>query len=56
MNSLQHPGLLAQIGTGIEEAPLLSLTPLKAAYVVWAGVWVALVLALAAIVFQRRDL
>jgi ABC-type transport system involved in multi-copper enzyme maturation permease subunit len=56
MNSFQHPALAAQIGSGIEESPLVSMTPLTAAYLGWAGVWVAVVLGLAALSFQRRDM
>lgn len=56
MNSFQDPALLLQVGSGIEESPFLSMSPLTAVYLAWAGVWVALVLGLAAVAFQRRDL
>ena len=56
MNSFQDPALLAQIGSGIEESPFLSMSPLTGTYLVWAAVWTVLVLALAALSFQRRDL
>jgi ABC-type transport system involved in multi-copper enzyme maturation permease subunit len=56
MNSFQDPGLLLQIGTGIEESPFLSMAPLTAAYLGWTALWVALVLGLAGVAFQRRDL
>ena len=56
MNSFQHPALAAQISSGIGESPLLSMTPLTATYVGWAALWVAVVLGLAAMSFQRRDL
>ncbi|MDI6103728.1 ABC transporter permease [Actinoplanes sp. NEAU-A12] len=56
MNSFQDPALLAQIGSGIEESPFLSMNPLTGAYLLWAAVWTALVLGLAALSFQRRDL
>lgn len=56
MNAFQHPGLAAQFGSGIEESPFASPTSLTAAYLGWAGVWVVLVLGLAAVAFQRRDL
>ena len=36
--------------------PFLSEAPLTAAYLAWAALWVALVLGLAALAFQRRDL
>jgi ABC-type transport system involved in multi-copper enzyme maturation permease subunit len=56
MNSFQDPALLAQVGSGIEESPFLSMQPLTWAYLVWAAVWTGLVLGLAALSFQRRDL
>jgi ABC-type transport system involved in multi-copper enzyme maturation permease subunit len=56
MNSFQDPALLAQVGTGIEESPFLSMAPLTGAYLGWAVIWIAAVLSLAALAFQRRDL
>jgi ABC-2 type transport system permease protein len=56
MHAFQHPGLAAQFGSGIEESPFASPTPLTAVYLGWAAVWVALVLGLAATAFQRRDM
>jgi ABC-type transport system involved in multi-copper enzyme maturation permease subunit len=56
MNSFQHPALLAQIGSGVEESPFLSMQPLTWVYLLWAAVWTGLVLGLAALSFQRRDL
>ena len=56
MNSFQDPTLLLQAGSGIEESPFLSMSPLTATYLAWAALWVALVLGLAALAFQRRDL
>lgn len=56
MNSFQHPALAAQIGSGVEESPMLSFTPITGAYVVWAGLWVVLVLGLSTVAFGRRDL
>ena len=56
MNSFQDPALLMQVGTGVEESPFLSMAPLTAAYLGWAALWIAVVLALAALAFQRRDL
>ena len=44
------------IGSGIEESPFLSMNPLTGAYLLWAAVWTMLVLGLAALSFQRRDL
>lgn len=55
MYSFQHPGL-PQIGDGFGGSPLLSTSPLTGTYVAWAALWVAMVLGLAAISFQRRDL
>ncbi|GGN36216.1 ABC-type transport system involved in multi-copper enzyme maturation permease subunit [Actinoplanes campanulatus] len=56
MNAFQDPALLAQIGTGVEESPFLSMAPLTPAYLTWAAIWTLLVLGLAALGFQRRDL
>ncbi|OJF11424.1 ABC transporter permease [Couchioplanes caeruleus] len=56
MNSFQDPTLLLQVGSGIEESPFLSMAPLAGTYLVWTGVWIALVLGLTAFAFQRRDL
>jgi len=56
MNSFQDPSLLLQAGSGAGESPFLSVAPLTAIYLAWAGLWVAVVLGLAAVAFQRRDL
>jgi ABC-type transport system involved in multi-copper enzyme maturation permease subunit len=56
MNSFQDPTLLLQVGSGVEESPFLSMAPLTTAYLAWTGLWVALVLGLAGLAFQRRDL
>jgi hypothetical protein len=56
MNAFQDPTLLLQVGSGIEESPFLSMSPLTTTYLAWAGLWVALVLGLACLAFQRRDL
>ncbi|GIE95307.1 ABC transporter permease [Paractinoplanes rishiriensis] len=57
MNAFQNPGLLSgAAGGGFEASPFLSLTPLTAAYVAWSVLWVAAVLGLATVSFQRRDL
>lgn len=56
MNSFQDPALIAQIGSGIEESPFLSMAQLTIPYLAWTGLWVALVLGLTGIAFQRRDL
>ena len=55
MQSFQHPALVELAGGRIE-SPLLSVNSLTPAYVAWAGVWVAIILGLAALSFQRRDL
>jgi hypothetical protein len=54
MHAFQHPGL-AQF-PAFEDSPFLSMAPLTVAYLAWAGLWVALVLGLAGLAFQRRDL
>ena len=56
MNAFQSPGLLSQFGEAFEGHPFLSPSPLTAAYIAWAAVWVALILALAALSLARRDL
>jgi ABC-type transport system involved in multi-copper enzyme maturation permease subunit len=56
MNAFQDPTLLLQVGSGVEESPFLSMSPLTITYLAWAGFWVALVLGLACLAFQRRDL
>jgi hypothetical protein len=54
MHAFQHPGL-SQF-PAFEDSPFLSMAPLTATYLAWAALWVALVLGLAALAFQRRDL
>jgi ABC-2 type transport system permease protein len=56
MNAFQDPGLLAQFGPEVSQSPFVSEAPLTATYLVWAGIWVAVVLGLAGMAFQRRDL
>ncbi len=56
MHAFQDPTLLAQLGPKFEGFPFLSEASLTATYVVWAAVWVALVLGLSGMSFQRRDL
>jgi ABC-type transport system involved in multi-copper enzyme maturation permease subunit len=56
MHAFQYPGLLAQLGPAFNDNPFLSEAPLTATYLAWAAFWVALVLGLAALAFQRRDL
>jgi ABC-type transport system involved in multi-copper enzyme maturation permease subunit len=55
MHSFQDPsaaGFAADFGA----SPFLSMTPTPPAYYGWAAVWAALILGLAALSFQRRDL
>jgi ABC-type transport system involved in multi-copper enzyme maturation permease subunit len=56
MHAFQDPGLFAQIGPDFGDSPFLSIAPLTAGYLAWAALWVALVLGLAAVAVQRRDL
>jgi hypothetical protein len=57
MRGFQDPSALLEFGGGGAEAfPFLSSSPLTAAYVAWAAVWVVLIWALAAVAFVRRDL
>jgi ABC-type transport system involved in multi-copper enzyme maturation permease subunit len=58
MNAFQDPTALVQFGGEAIEGgfPFLSAAPLTVTYLAWAGLWVALVLTLAALAFQRRDL
>ncbi len=56
MNSFQDPTLLTQFSQAFEGHPFLSPSGLTPAYVSWAVLWVAVVLGLAAVSFQRRDL
>ncbi|MFZ5871799.1 MAG: ABC transporter permease [Actinomycetota bacterium] len=56
MHALQDASLLAQSPAAFEGHPFLSEAGLTPAYLAWAVLWVALVLGLAALTFQRRDL
>jgi ABC-type transport system involved in multi-copper enzyme maturation permease subunit len=56
MHSIQDPGVLTLFGGAAAGSPFVSEAPLAATYLVWTVVWVALVLGLAALAFQRRDL
>lgn len=56
MHSLQDPSALAQFGVRLDGFPFLSEAPLTVAYLAWTAVWVAMVWALAALAFSRRDL
>ncbi|MCY1138846.1 ABC transporter permease [Actinoplanes sp. Pm04-4] len=55
MRAFQDPSLLSQFSEAFEGHPFLSSAPLTVVYLLWALLWVALVLALAGLAFQRRD-
>ncbi|WP_188192104.1 ABC transporter permease [Nonomuraea sp. SYSU D8015] len=55
MHGLQDPALLEQF-PAFGDFPFLSQAPVTTAYLAWAGLWVVLVLGVAALVFWRRDL
>ncbi|GAA1016397.1 ABC transporter involved in multi-copper enzyme maturation permease [Acrocarpospora pleiomorpha] len=58
MHAFQDPAVLTQFGGPALQggSPFLSAAPLTTAYLAWTGLWVVLVLGLAAVAFQRRDL
>ena len=57
MHAFQDPSALVEFGgDGGGAFPFLSVAPLTAAYLVWAAVWMAMVWALAAASFLRKDL
>ena len=57
MRGFQDPSALVEFGGSDAEAfPFLSQAPLTATYLTWAAVWVAMVWALAAASFARKDL
>lgn len=56
MHAFQDPVALAQFGAEMEGFPFLSFSPLTGAYLAWAALWVAMVWALAAVSFGRKDL
>ncbi|WP_084959956.1 ABC transporter permease subunit [Thermoactinospora rubra] len=58
MHAFQDPVTLARFGGPALEGgfPFLSEAPLTGAYLAWVGLWVVLVLGLAALSFRRRDL
>ena len=55
MNSFQDPTALLQMGQGEQGFPFLADAPLAPAYLAWAALWIAVVWALTALSFQRRD-
>jgi ABC-type transport system involved in multi-copper enzyme maturation permease subunit len=56
MHAFQDPGALSQFGPELDGFPFLSESALTTAYLAWAGLWIVLILGLAALAFQRRDL
>jgi ABC-type transport system involved in multi-copper enzyme maturation permease subunit len=56
MRAFQDPSLFSQFEQAFKAHPFLSVSSLTGAYLTWAAVWVVLVLGLAALAFQRRDL
>jgi ABC-type transport system involved in multi-copper enzyme maturation permease subunit len=57
MHAFQDPSALLQFGDeGGQAFPFLSAAPLTVTYLAWAVVWVAMVWALAAVSFTRKDL
>jgi ABC-type transport system involved in multi-copper enzyme maturation permease subunit len=56
MHAFQDPAVLAQPGLQLTGHPLVSEAPLTAPYLVWAGLWIALMFGLAQVAFLRRDL
>jgi ABC-type transport system involved in multi-copper enzyme maturation permease subunit len=57
MRAFQDPSALVEMGGSEAEAfPFLSAAPLTAAYLAWAAVWVAMIWALAATSFLRKNL
>ena len=57
MHAFQDPVALTRLGAEVEGGfPFLSDASLTPAYLTWSGLWVALMLGLAGLAFQRRDL
>jgi ABC-type transport system involved in multi-copper enzyme maturation permease subunit len=56
MHAFQDPTALAQFGPEMDGFPFLSMSPLTTGYLLWAAVWVAMVLGLATMSFLRKDL
>ncbi|WP_283134998.1 hypothetical protein [Rhizohabitans arisaemae] len=54
--AFQDQRLFTQVGSGFGNSPFLSRTPLTSAYLAWTGLWIVLILGLAGMAFQRRDL
>ncbi|HEY7595921.1 MAG TPA: ABC transporter permease [Actinophytocola sp.] len=56
MHAIQDPAVLSLFGGAAVGSPFVSEAPLAATYLAWTAIWVALILGLAAVAFQRRDL
>jgi ABC-type transport system involved in multi-copper enzyme maturation permease subunit len=57
MHAFQDPAALLEFGDdGAEAFPFLSAAPLTGTYLAWAALWVAMVWALAAVAFLRKNL
>ena len=56
MHAFQDPSALLSFGKDAAAFPFLSESPLTAAYLVWAALWVAMVWGLAALAFGRKDI
>lgn len=56
MNAFQDPTLLGRFTEAFEGHPFLSSAGLTPAYLAWTALWTALVLGLAGVSFQNRDL
>jgi ABC-type transport system involved in multi-copper enzyme maturation permease subunit len=56
MNAFQDPVALVQMGPGEGGFPFLADAPLTPAYLAWAALWIAVVWALTALSFSRRDI
>ena len=57
MHALQDPSVFSTFGgTDVDAFPFLSASSLSVPYLLWAALWVAMVLGLATTTFARRDL
>ena len=57
MHAFQDPSALVEFGADdVEAFPFLSVSSLTPTYLLWIAVWVAMIWALAAVSFQRKDL
>ena len=56
MNAFQDPSLILQFQEAFQGHPFLSSHALSGGYLAWTSLWVLVVLGLAAVNFQRRDL